>query len=127
VASPTRPAGGLALALLLTALVPAVRSGPSLERPVPAHGGSRLLYGAPLDLNREPAEVLALLPGLGPMRAAAVVAGRPYCTLDDLARVPGIGPVTLRRLAGHVHFPRPPAPCADPALRIPVEGPLRPR
>ena len=110
-APPSRAAGGLALALVLAALAPVATPGPSAPRPVPAHGGLRLLHGAPLDPNREPAPVLALLPGLGPTRAAAVVAGRPYCALQDLLRVRGIGPGTLRKLAGRVYFPRPPAPC----------------
>ena len=110
-ASPARAPVALALALLLGALVPVARPGPSAPRPVPAHGGSRLLHAAPLDPNREPAEVLALLPGLGPTRAAAVVAGRPYCSPDDLLRVRGIGPGTLRKLSGRLYFPRPPARC----------------
>ena len=110
-APPSRAPVGLALVLLLAALAPVARPGAPLERPVPAHGGLRLLYAAPLDPNREPAPVLALLPGLGPTRAAAVAAGRPYCRLEDLLRVRGIGPGTLRKLSGRVHFPRPPAAC----------------
>jgi len=50
---------------------------------------------------------LEAVPGIGPARAAAIVAGRgegPYRELADLARVRGIGPVTLRRSAAWWHF-----------------------
>lgn len=75
------------------------------ERVVPERGPARLLYGAPLDANREPAEVLALLPGIGPTRARAIVSARPLCSLAELDRVRGIGPVTLHTLRGSIAFP----------------------
>jgi hypothetical protein len=93
----------LALSLLLLARAGAWR--PVSERPVgepPERGAARLLWGLPLDLNREDVRELEALPGIGPGRARAIVAGRPHCALADLDRVPGIGPVTLRRLAGKV-------------------------
>jgi hypothetical protein len=86
------------------------------ERAAPERGSARLLYGAPLDPNREPAEVLALLPGLGPARAADMVATRPFCALADLDRVPGIGPATLRALAAVLTFRDLPSNC-EPELR----------
>jgi hypothetical protein len=72
--------------------------------PAPTRGAGRLLYAEKLDPNREPAEVLALLPGIGPARAAAIVAARPICSLADLDRLPGIGPATLRALEGRLAF-----------------------
>lgn len=64
-------------------------------------GAPRLLFGQWLDPNVADAESLAVLPGLGPGRAAAIIAERvrgPFASLDDLRRVPGIGAGTLRRL-----------------------------
>ena len=93
----------LALSLLLL-----VRAGPWQARPerpraeAPRQGAARLLWGLPLDVNREAARDLEALPGIGPGRARAIVGNRPYCALNELDRVPGIGPVTLRRLAGKV-------------------------
>ena len=81
------------------------------ERVVPERGPARLLYGAPLDANREPAEVLALLPGIGPARARAIVSARPLCSLAELDQVSGIGPVTLRTLRGSIAFPVHPRNC----------------
>jgi competence protein ComEA len=79
--------------------------------PPPERGAARLLWGLPLDLNRDDARALEALPGIGPARAAALVGARPYCRVEELERVPGIGPVTLGRLAGRVAVSAPPAAC----------------
>lgn len=63
--------------------------------------------GTPLRLNPNtaPAEALALLPGIGPVRARAIVefrqqhAGGPFRSGDDLQQVRGIGPKTAGRIA----------------------------
>ena len=68
-----------------------------------------MLFGGGLDPNRDDAWALEAVPGVGPARAAAIVAGRaegPYRSLADLGRVHGIGPVTLRASAAWWHFPR---------------------
>lgn len=56
-----------------------------------------------------PAE-LQLLPGIGPARARAIVEERqqrgPFDSVEDLARVHGIGPVTVERLRPYVRFRR---------------------
>ena len=73
-------------------------------------GPTRVLYELGIDPNRADAATLEALPGIGPARAAAVVAGRadaPYTHPRDLLRVHGIGPVTLRRAADWLTFPPP--------------------
>jgi competence protein ComEA len=68
----------------------------------PLRGPARLLYGLRLDANRADAASLDALPGIGATRAEAIVKGRaerPYRSVAELARVPGIGPVTLSRIA----------------------------
>jgi len=87
------------------------------ERAAPPIGAARLLYGEGLDPNREPAEVLQLLPRVGPGRAEAIISARPICSLDDLDRVPGIGPATVRALAGSLAFRDLPGNCG-PELRL---------
>ena len=57
-------------------------------------GVSRLLWGGRLDPNAAPEAALRALPGIGPRRAAAIVAGRPYCRASEVRGVRGIGPVT---------------------------------
>ena len=103
-------AGAFGLLLMALPLDPA-RSRPHVARP-PARGAARLLWGAPLDLNREDAEAFEALAGIGPSRGAAIAAGRPFCRVSDLDRVPGIGPRTLLHLRGQIAVPDPPEPCA---------------
>ena len=98
---------------LLSAALPSGGRAPHQVFPPPPTGAARLLWGLPLDLNREDARTLEVLPGIGPTRARAIAAARPFCRVSDLARVPGIGPVTLRRLAGHVAASGPKFACGD--------------
>jgi len=51
-----------------------------------------------VDPNTAPIDSLELLPGIGPVKAARIVACRdnePFKTIEDLTRVKGIGPGTL--------------------------------
>jgi competence protein ComEA len=56
----------------------------------------------PLDLNRATVAQFETLPGVGPATAAAIVNDRdlhgPFASVDDLDRVPGIGPSKLSAL-----------------------------
>ena len=70
-------------------------------------GPARLLFGERLDVNRASALALSVLPGVGPVRAAALVRGRdsqPYSDLGDLRRVKGLGPVTVGAMQRWVQF-----------------------
>jgi competence protein ComEA len=101
----------LAALLTLRAATDAPARGTAPPRSPPAAGGARLLYGERLDANREPAPVLALLPGIGPARAAAIVAARPHCSLADIDRIPGVGAATLLTLSERLTFRDPPGKC----------------
>jgi len=65
-------------------------------------GAARLTLGLALDLDRDDADDLAALPGVGARRARAIVADRerrgPFGSLEALARVRGIGRATIRGL-----------------------------
>ena len=52
----------------------------------------------PLDLNTASAERFQQLPRIGPVNAAKIVAGRPYQSVDDLLKIPGIGKKTLAKI-----------------------------
>lgn len=70
-------------------------SGAVANGPAPAtQGSSRDL----ININTASATELETLPGIGPSKAAAIIANRPYSTVDDLERVPGIGARTLEQL-----------------------------
>ena len=55
-------------------------------------------WQAPVDLNRATVEELASLDGIGPKLAARIVAARPFGSVEQLARVRGIGGRRLTRL-----------------------------
>jgi competence ComEA-like helix-hairpin-helix protein len=61
---------------------------------------------AVVDLNTADVAMLDALPGVGPGRARAIVGYRqangPFHAVQELARVPGIGPAALARLQGRV-------------------------
>jgi competence protein ComEA len=64
---------------------------------------------AKVRLNTATAADLAGLPGIGPARATAIVESRrqdgPFRRIEDLQRVPGIGPKTVARLRNLVQLP----------------------
>ncbi len=71
----------------------------NMQRPAPWTGEPPLTR---LDLNRASRAELQLLPGVGEKLAERIDAYRilngPYANLDELRKVPGIGPVTLERI-----------------------------
>jgi len=63
---------------------------------------------SPVDVNRADEATLQTLPGVGPVLARRIVESRrqrPFVTLQDLARVKGIGPAALGRLRDRVTLP----------------------
>ena len=45
----------------------------------------------PVDINSATLKELSTLPGIGPGRAKAIAASRPYASIEELQRVPGLG------------------------------------
>ena|SRR5688572_11791421 len=88
-AAPTTPAAAAA------AITPARSAGDQAPSAAPA-------ALRPININTAPAAELELLPGIGPALAARIVENRemkgPFTSVDDLDRVKGIGPETLRKL-----------------------------
>jgi competence ComEA-like helix-hairpin-helix protein len=62
-----------------------------------------------LNLNAANAAALDALPGIGPARAASIVQYRaqhgPFESIDDLGRVPGMGPAAVARVREHLAVP----------------------
>jgi len=90
---------------------PSRRASPA--SPPTATGGGTRRSMAPrtpskVDVNRADEATLQTLPGVGPVMARRIVESRrrrPFRTVEDLARVKGIGPASLARLRDHVTLP----------------------
>lgn len=79
---------------LLPDLLAALRT----ERPEPyrrVFGRGKSPAVQRVNINKAPVVDLTNLPGIGAGLAASIVAARPFLSVDDLARVPGIGPKRL--------------------------------
>ena len=63
-----------------------------------ARGGSGSPPAEALDVNSAPRDALMDIPGIGEKTANEIIGARPFAKLDDLLRVPGIGPATLRKI-----------------------------
>jgi competence ComEA-like helix-hairpin-helix protein len=99
---------GLALILLLACGLTAGRlmmRGATLSDPPPIMGARATELLDRIDPNTATPAQLAALPGIGPSRAQAIAArAGTFRTVEDLDAVPGIGPVTLRKLRPHLRF-----------------------
>ncbi len=56
----------------------------------------------PLDLNRASSKQLQRIPRIGPVTAAKIIAGRPYQSIQELLKIPSIGPKTLEAITPYV-------------------------
>ncbi len=68
--------------------------GHAVVRPLPA----------PVEVNSDPIDRLETLPGIGLALAKEIVAGRPYASYDDLAKLKGFGAAKVDGLKGRVKF-----------------------
>ena len=57
---------------------------------------------AVVDLNTADQKALEKLPGIGPAKAAAIIAARPFKTKEDLKKVDGIGDKTYKALEAEI-------------------------
>lgn len=64
----------------------------------PARSLSVEVNAGTININTATLAELETLPGIGAVRAAAIVAGRPYRSVDELDDIEGIGPATLEKL-----------------------------
>lgn len=58
--------------------------------------------GGLINVNTATSAELETLPAIGPAKAQAIIANRPFATVDELDRVPGIGAATLEQIRPYV-------------------------
>ena len=68
-------------------------AGPLLQDP--NGGGEPGCAPGQVDVNSAPLELLVTIRHIGPERAEELIRLRPFATLDELTRIPGIGPARL--------------------------------
>lgn len=66
---------------------PATKAPSGVERPATP---TKLLPGQKININTASREQLEALPGIGPVKAQAIIDGRPYNTPEDIMKVKGI-------------------------------------
>jgi competence protein ComEA len=86
-------------ALVLFSLTPAA---PAAEARTKTKSAETSTKATKVDVNTADASTLESLPGIGRVTAQAIIAARPFKSVDDLASVPGIGPSRLAELRGQL-------------------------
>jgi hypothetical protein len=86
--------------------LPVISCDPQISGGMRIGSPERLLFGLTLNVNVASAAALEVLPGIGPGRARGILETRlsgSFESLEDLARVRGIGPRTIEGLRGWAH------------------------
>ncbi len=90
----------------LIALLSAVPHLPAVEASRAKTTESKVKAAGKIDLNTADAETLQTLPGVGPSTARAIIAARPFSSVDELEKVSGIGAAKLADLRPMVRVSR---------------------
>ena len=70
---------------------PSISVTPARAAPIPSPSKYERLFPAKLDINTATEKELRLIPDIGPVLAARIIAARPFRSADDLKKVNGIG------------------------------------
>lgn len=76
----------------------AVPDAPVVKPPAKAAAPSKLAPGQKVNINSADKAQLEALPGIGPVKAQAIIDGRPYQKTDDIMKVKGIKKGTYEKI-----------------------------
>jgi competence protein ComEA len=88
--APMPPAPAKKAAPAVSPQKPAQQAAPVSGAQNPAPSTVKLAPGQKVNINTADAETLQALPGIGPVKAQAIIAGRPYEKIEDITKVKGI-------------------------------------
>jgi competence protein ComEA len=77
------------------------KPGAMTTQPSGRETGKPMLTG-PVDINTADLKTLEALPGVGPVKAQAIIDHRPYATIDDIKKVPGIKEGTFNKIKDRI-------------------------
>ena len=67
------------------------QESPPISAPAQRSGTTGSTSGSKININTASQSEIETLPSIGPSRAQAIIENRPYSSLEDIKRVPGIG------------------------------------
>jgi len=121
--------GAAPSASALAAPAPAAKKepAPAAAPAASAKPSAKAASSGPVDLNTADEKSLEGLPGVGPATAKAIIAARPFKSVDDLKKVKGIGDAKYATLKDKVTVGAgAPAPAAAPAAQPAASAPAAP-
>lgn len=89
-AAAAAPAAAPAPAAPPAKAAPAAPAAAPVTHPAKAPAAPKLAPGELVNINTAPKELLDALPGIGPVKAQAIIEGRPYAKIEDVMKVKGI-------------------------------------